>query len=1203
MFDKLPEPLHAMNFTRLLRILPPHNTTIQTQQIRFFARAPFPNKVVHYLRRAELIDSIRLALRSNHRPPPNSLPSLLNTRLLDPFVATHAIRSAPNADSALSLIESLKAVPHFAHNQTTLHALATVLAKSGRVQELKALISDIKGNRYGDVRWYAATGDLEAVLDTWNEYRSSNEKRVCVESYNIVMSMYARSGKDSLAVEIFYRMIDEGAIPNCRSYTVMIEHLVGVGRLDEAFEIFRVLPLMRMKRTLKQYLVLVEGFVGAKRFGEVKSLLDEMRIDGKFPGRAMRLSLECLRDAGFVQETEELLREMSPDNRIESIGSSEDSSGEDENGDVDHDDAHEDVNVVRLKPWLDPKALANALSKWSPEVVSSLEEAKFVWTTRLIIDFYGVSKQADAALKIFREDRSLCGPIRNFDLMLLYSSILRTLTKCKRNSDATDVLEEMILCGICPDIQTFSGLMYHFALQGDIKTVQKLFSMVRQSGVEPDAYMFKLLIQAYCKCDRAALAWRVFEDMRNSNLMPDAPTKNLLVKSLWKEAKRKEAALVEESCDETNNVLPLVLQGHVWTVSSADLSRVYKIYSNSFKFVTMSMFLLFLFSSEALFLLLLLSPTNVIAQSPAATNFSCSTDSYAPCQAYIAYLAQAPNFLNLGNISDLFGVSRQLIASSSSLVSEDTQLFPNQLLLVPITCGCTGNRSFVNITYQIKPGDSYYFVSVNAYENLTNWQLVEDFNPSLDPLLLHPGDKVIFPLFCKCPSKAQSVNGIQFLITYVWRPDDDLLKVAAKLNASARDIVLENDYQNFSDAVNHPMLIPVSQLPVLSQQHPYPEHKKSKHLWITVVIGSILGVVFIVLLVTFLVHTHSSTKKKKTLDRNGSCLETTDLIQTKELKTFESFEPKTIQDKLLPGISGYLSKPVIFEVKEIMEATMDLGEHYRIGGSTYRANINGRLLAAKKTKGDITEELKILQKVNHANLVKLIGISSGTDGICFLVYEYAENGSVDKWLHPKSASSSSSVAFLTWTQRLHIALDVATGLHYMHEHIQPSIVHRDVRTSNILLDSRFRAKISNFSLAKPAIDLMIPKIDVFAFGVVLLELLSGKRAMVTKENGEIVLLSKEIKDVLEVAEKREERFKKWMDPKLESFYPIDGALNIANLARACTMETASARPSMAEVVFNLTVLTQTASETLGRSSTAGLEAEEIPHIMNPVIAR
>lgn len=629
-----------------------------TQQTRCYARDPFPNKVSHYLYRAKLIDSIRLALRSS---PPRSLSAAFSDRLLDSFVVTHALRSAPSADSALSLVETLETVMQFSHNQNTLHSLATVLARSRRSGELKSLINAINAGRFGNVRvsfmnlmqWHAAAGDLESVLKVWGEYRLASD-RVCTESYNIVMRLYAHMGNDSEAVQIFYRMIDEGAIPNCRTYTIMIEHLVNSGKLYSAMEVFSMLPFMRIKRTLNQFSLLVEGFTGVKQFDKVQTLLEEMKVDGILPGRAMRLSLERMKEAGFIKEAREFLEEMLPDERIKTIEFSADSSDDDDNDNDGDIHASEGDGVgVQLKPWLDPRALATALQKWSPEEVSALEDAKFVWTSRLfckilrnfnspetawkffcwvacqpgfthdiytvqrtmallachgcaelvdklvskikkegmrlpfctvrlIIDFYGISKNADAALKVFHDHRELCGTISKFNMMVLYSSLLRTLTKCGRNSDAMAELEEMILQGICPDIQTFSGLMHHFALNGDIKTAQRLFTMVRQSGVEPDAYMFKVIIQAYCKCERASLAWRVFEDLRNLNLLPDAATKELLVKGLWKEGKRREAAAVEESCEEVSDVLPLRLRGHIWTVSSADLTKVFNIYSNSF---------------------------------------------------------------------------------------------------------------------------------------------------------------------------------------------------------------------------------------------------------------------------------------------------------------------------------------------------------------------------------------------------------------------------------------------------------------------------------------------------------------------------------------------------------------------------------------------------------------------------------------------
>ncbi|KAE8009081.1 hypothetical protein FH972_005535 [Carpinus fangiana] len=255
----------------------------------------------------------------------------------------------------------------------------------------------------------------------------------------------------------------------------------------------------------------------------------------------------------------------------------------------------------------------------------------------------------------------------------------------------------------------------------------------------------------------------------------------------------------------------------------------------------------------------------------------------------------------------------------------------------------------------------------------------------------------------------------------------------------------------------------------------------------------------------------------------GSSLETSDLIQTKAQPKSEDFK-----EKLLPGVLGYLNQPTVYENKTIMEATMNLSETCRIGKSVYWATINGMVLAVKKTKEDVCgEELKILQIVNHANLVRLVGISSDTAGNRFLVYEYAENGSLD-----------SSLAFLTWNQRLNIALDVAKA----------------------------------------------------AFG---------------EESHGIGMLWKEIRCIFEVEEeRREERLRKWIDPNLKGFCPIDGAISLAALGRACTLDKSMARPSMGEIVYSLSVLTQSSPETNSeRSWTVGVERDEATHIVSPVKAR
>ncbi|KAL7094560.1 hypothetical protein ACP275_11G111500 [Erythranthe tilingii] len=634
------------------------NYTLRT--CHFSTAARNLNKVTLYLQRAKLIDSIRLCLRS--KAPEVSLVNILNNPSMDSFVVTNALRSSPSPVAALSLIETLKSIKDFSHSQDTLYALAKILAKSGQTSKLGALIDAINSGKFVNVayvsfmdrmRWYAETGDLDEVTNVWEEWRRASDKHLCTESYNIVMKLCVEKGFDERAIQVFCRMIDEGALPNCRTYTVIIQHLIKFEKLDSAMRIFQMLPLMRIRRTLKQYSLLVEAFTGSDNLDVVKTLLNEMRADGVLPGRAMITSLQHMKEAGYADEADELIKEISPDDRIKSIGYYS-LVNPDDDDDVIDDDENDDVkDEVRLKPWLDPAALASALQYWEQEEVSALEDANFTWTprlvckiirslrspetawhffcwvaqrpgfvhdiytvsriitklarhgsvrlvdqllfkikregmilsfstVRLIIDFYGFSRKGDAALNIFHNIKTICGPLSKNSRLILYSSLLRTLAKCQMNNEALDILDEMILIGIFPDLQTFSGLMHHYALQGDVKTVQRLFVMVRQCELEPDSYMYKILICAYCKCERASLALRVFEDMRKSRLMPDGVTKQLLVKSLWKEGKLREAAQVEETSEESSDAIPLALPGHLYTVSTSDLTRVYEIYSSNF---------------------------------------------------------------------------------------------------------------------------------------------------------------------------------------------------------------------------------------------------------------------------------------------------------------------------------------------------------------------------------------------------------------------------------------------------------------------------------------------------------------------------------------------------------------------------------------------------------------------------------------------
>uniref|UniRef100_J3LLP5 Protein kinase domain-containing protein n=1 Tax=Oryza brachyantha TaxID=4533 RepID=J3LLP5_ORYBR len=560
--------------------------------------------------------------------------------------------------------------------------------------------------------------------------------------------------------------------------------------------------------------------------------------------------------------------------------------------------------------------------------------------------------------------------------------------------------------------------------------------------------------------------------------------------------------------------------------------------------------------------------------------FACNVS--MPCDTFVVYRTQAPGFLDLGNISDLFGVSRALIASANRLTTEDGVLLPGQPLLVPVKCGCTGARSFANVTYPIRARDTFYRLAVTAFENLTAFGLVEELNPAAEPTKLEPWQEVVVPLFCRCPTPEELNAGSRLLVTYVWQPGDDV-SVHRRVERRRGRLHLHGVAGASPFATGQPVLIPVSQpprLPPLRYGAIAADSRVSKRRRGSIVAASIAGSFVACAALCTAILAYRRYRKKASVPR----LVSPKLSWTKSLNRFDSNSSiaRMINggDKLLTSVSQFIDKPIIVREEEIMEATMNLDEQCKIGSSYYRAMLEGEVFAVKPVKGNVSGELRMMQMVNHANLIKLVGISIGADGdYAFLVYEFAEKGSLDKWLYQKppcSLPSSSSVTTLSWNQRLGIALGVANGLLYMHEHTQPSMVHGDVRARNILLTAGLRAKLSNFSLAKPVtVDAAATSSDVFAFGLLLLELLSGRRAVEARVGAEIGMLWTEIRAVLDAGgDKRAAKLRKWMDPALGGEYGMDAALSLAGMARACTEEDAARRPKMAEMAFNLSVLGQ-----------------------------
>lgn len=304
----------------------------------------------------------------------------------------------------------------------------------------------------------------------------------------------------------------------------------------------------------------------------------------------------------------------------------------------------------------------------------------------------------------------------------------------------------------------------------------------------------------------------------------------------------------------------------------------------------------------------------------------------------------------------------------------------------------------------------------------------------------------------------------------------------------------------------------------------------------------------------------------------------------------------------------------VFSFSELRHATHDFSRMLKLGeggfGCVYKGSIkpaDGKgdsiEVAIKRLNPDGVQghkqwvaEVQFLGIVEHPNLVKLIGYCAvdGERGIQrLLVYEYMPNKSLEDHLFDKA------IPALPWQTRLQTVLGAAQGLAYLHEELEVQVIYRDFKSSNVLLDKDFNPKLSDFGLARegPADGFthvstaavgtygyaapdyietghLTTKSDVWSFGVVLYEILTGRRSMERNHPRAEQKLLEWVKHFPANSKK----FHMIMDWRLENQYPISAARKIAKLADSCLSKSAKDRPKMSEVVETLKQIIQLPDE-------------------------
>ncbi|KAK1302947.1 putative serine/threonine-protein kinase [Acorus calamus] len=345
-------------------------------------------------------------------------------------------------------------------------------------------------------------------------------------------------------------------------------------------------------------------------------------------------------------------------------------------------------------------------------------------------------------------------------------------------------------------------------------------------------------------------------------------------------------------------------------------------------------------------------------------------------------------------------------------------------------------------------------------------------------------------------------------------------------------------------------------------------------------VSSVVGVSLFALVIFLFCH----YKKRKSLPTN-----TSNLLFSRSI----SSDPSSKTD---PELGSALYPAHIFSYSELQEATNNFNASQELGdggfGTVYKGKLrDGRTVAVKrlyennyKRVEQFMNEVAILNRLRHTNLVSLYGCTSRHSRELLLVYEYVPNGTVADHLHGDHPAHKKP---LTWPVRMSIAIETAEALKYLHM-IEPPIIHRDVKTNNILLDSNFHVKVADFGLSRlfpmdathvstapqgtPGyVDpeyyqcyQLTDKSDVYSFGVVLVELISSMPAVdITRRPREINLASMAISKI------HSNSLHELVDPNLgfDSDCEVKRMVTaVGELAFRCLQAEKEMRPCMDEVL-------------------------------------
>ncbi|KAM1039138.1 hypothetical protein ACFX15_033067 [Malus domestica] len=520
------------------------------------------------------------------------------------------------------------------------------------------------------------------------------------------------------------------------------------------------------------------------------------------------------------------------------------------------------------------------------------------------------------------------------------------------------------------------------------------------------------------------------------------------------------------------------------------------------------------------------------------TQFNCSSNpaiskgylcdgSVKSCQSFVTFRSQPPHDTAI-SIASLLASEASEIASVNKVSASD-KIPSNRLVVVPVSCSCSGSIFQHFSPYTVTKGDTYYWTALDTFQGLTTCQSLIGQN-YYDPEDIPVGAVLTVPVRCACPSENQTAEGITSLLTYIVAMNDTVTTIGEMFGVNSQSILDANLLSR--DSIIDPnttVLVPLK------------------------------------------------SKKCPTSDGNfvadGSILEYVDCNSKGKKFPVKLF---TLLEELERATDNY-------------NVSRFLGEGGY--GTVYKGMLpDGTIVAVKRSRAidenqieQFINEVVILTQINHRNIVKLLGCCLETE-VPLLVYEYISNATLSHHILQKKDSTESS---LSWECRLRIACEVAGAIAYMHSAASIPIYHRDIKSSNILLDHNYSAKVSDFGTSKSVpldkthlttqvqgtFGYMDPEYfqsckfsdrsDTYSFGVTLVEILTGHTPYsFAKHEGENLVASF-------VSLTREDELVQILDPQVARDADVEQIRTIAELAKRCLRLNGAKRPSMKEVSTEL----------------------------------